>query len=103
MNYEGRTNIFISYSKKQTKNLKINFLNSNVQVKLEQKTSNGWDFMRRTGLWEPNPTKNVQIFLQILNPVNDADVLAPDLIGGQEKWKCNIFQNNWFISNIEET
>ena len=42
-------------------------------------------FLRQTGLWEPNPPKNVQVFLQILNPVNDAEILAPELVGGQSE------------------
>ena len=29
---------------------------------LEQKTSKFWAFLRQTGLWEPNPSKNVQVF-----------------------------------------
>ena len=52
---------------------------------LEQKTSNFWAFLRQTGLWEPNPPNNVQVFLQILNPVNDAEILAPELVGGQSE------------------
>ena len=49
---------------------------------LEQKNSNMWAFWRQTGLWEPNPPKNVQVFLQILNPLNDAEILASELVGG---------------------
>ena len=30
-----------------------------------------------------HPPKNVQIFLQNLNPVNNAEILAPELVGGQ--------------------
>ena len=52
---------------------------------LEQKTSNFWAFLRQTGPWVPNPPKNVQVFLQILNPVNDAEILAPELVGGQSE------------------
>ena len=36
-------------------------------------------------LWEPNPPKNMQVFLKILNPVNDAEILAPELVGGQSE------------------
>ena len=50
---------------------------------LEQKTSNIWSFLRQTGLWEPSPPTNMQVFLQILNPVSDAEVLAHELVGGQ--------------------
>ena len=50
---------------------------------LEQKTSHGWAFLRQTGLWEPNPPKNLQVFLQILNPVKNAEILAPESVGGQ--------------------
>ena len=52
---------------------------------LGQKTSNDWAFLRQTGMWEPNPQKNVLVFLQILNPVNYADILAPELVGSQMK------------------
>ena len=52
---------------------------------LEQKTSNFWAFLRQTGLWEPNPPKNVQVFLQILNTVKNAEILAPELVGGQSE------------------
>ena len=38
---------------------------------------------RKTGPWEPDPPKNVQVFLQILNPMTDAEILAPELVGGQ--------------------
>ena len=55
------------------------------QIGLEQKTSTCWGFLRQTGLWEPYPPNNVQIFLQILNPVNDAEILAPELVGGQSE------------------
>ena len=41
--------------------------------------------LRQTGLWEPNPPKNVQVFLQILNPVKNAEILAPELLGGQSE------------------
>ena len=54
------------------------------QNRLKQKTSSFWDFLRQTGLWEPNPQKNGQLFLQILNPVN-AEILAPELVGGQRE------------------
>ena len=40
-------------------------------------------FWRQTDLWEPTPQKNVQVFWQILNPVNYAEILAPELLGGQ--------------------
>ena len=52
---------------------------------LEQKTSNFWAFLRQTGWWEPNPQKIMQVFLQILNPVNDAEILASELVGGQSE------------------
>ena len=52
---------------------------------LKQKTTNNWAFLRQTGLWELNPPKNVQVFLQILNPVKNAEILAPELVGGQSE------------------
>ena len=52
---------------------------------LEQKTSICWAFLRQTGRWEPNPPKNVQVFLQILNPVKIAEILAHELVGGQSE------------------
>ena len=42
-------------------------------------------FLRQTGLWEPDPPKNVQVFFQILNPVNNAEILAPELLDGQSE------------------
>ena len=42
-------------------------------------------FLRQTGLWKPNPPKNVQVFVQILNPVSDAEILAPELVGGRSE------------------
>ena len=53
------------------------------QNRPKQKCSNCLAFLRQIGLWEPNPPKNVHVFLQILNPVNDAEILAPELVGGQ--------------------
>ena len=35
---------------------------------------------QKTGLCEPNPQQNAQVFLQILNP---AKILAPELVGDQ--------------------
>ena len=32
------------------------------QNRLKHKTSNFWAFLRQTGMWEPNPPKNVQVF-----------------------------------------
>ena len=29
--------------------------------------------------------KKVQVFLKILNPVNNAEILAPELLGGQSE------------------
>ena len=40
-------------------------------------------FLRQTGLWELNPPTNVQVFLQIRNPVNNEEILAPELVGYQ--------------------
>ena len=40
---------------------------------------------RTFSMSEPNPQKSVQEFLQILNPVNDAEILAPELVGGQSE------------------
>ena len=33
----------------------------------------------------------MQIFLQILNPVNDAEMLAPELVEGQSEMVVNSF------------
>ena len=56
-----------------------------LQNGLEQKTSNILAFLRKTGLWKPNPQKYVHVFLHILNPVNNVDILAPELVGGQSE------------------
>ena len=50
---------------------------------LKQKTSIFWAFLRQTFLWVPNPPQNVQVFLQILNPVNYAEILAPEFVGAR--------------------
>ena len=39
----------------------------------------------RGSLLECNPPQNLQVFLQILNPVNNAAILAPELVGGQSE------------------
>ena len=64
---------------------------------LEQKTSNFWAFLRQTGLWEPDPPKNVQVFLQILNPVKNAEILAPELLGGQIRMVVSQFCHTFFM------
>ena len=42
-------------------------------------------FFRQTGLWEPNSPQKMQVILQILNPVNNAEILAPELVGDQSE------------------
>ena len=65
---------------------------------LEQKTSYFWAFLRQTGLWEPNPKKNVQVIVQILNPVNDGEIWAPQLLSGQtEKGGVTFFLLHTFV------
>ena len=63
----------------------LDILEFKFENRLQQKTSNILAFLRQTGLWEPNPSKNVQVFLHILNPVNNAEILAPQLLGGQRE------------------
>ena len=36
-------------------------------------------------LYEPNPLKSVQILLQILNPLSDTEILAPEFVGDQSE------------------
>ena len=64
---------------------------------LKQKTSNFWAFLRHTCFWEPNPPKNVQVFLQFLNPVNNAEILAPELVGGQSGMVLSQFCHRFFM------
>ena len=52
---------------------------------LEWKTSIFLAFLRQTCLWEPNTPKYLQVFLQILNPVNIAEILAPEMSAGQSE------------------
>ena len=52
---------------------------------LELKTSSFWAFVSQTGMWEHNPSKMSKYFLQILNPVNNAENLAPELVGDQSE------------------
>ena len=42
-------------------------------------------FFRQTGLWEPNPQNNVQVILRILNPVDNAEILEPELVHSQSE------------------
>ena len=41
--------------------------------------------MRPTGLWELIPKLYVHIIKQILKPVTNTEILAPDLIGDQRE------------------
>ena len=41
--------------------------------------------MRKLGLWEPNPPKNIQVLLKIINPVTNTEMLAPELVGDQSE------------------
>ena len=58
---------------------------------LKPKTSYLWAFLRQAGVWEITPPKNVQVFLQVLNPVKNAEMLAPELVGVQIKMWCHTF------------
>ena len=71
--------------KRPTVQKKIDFQYSKVQFSKRTWTENFqfWALLRQKGLWEPYPKTNVQVFFQILNPVNDAEILAPELVGGQ--------------------
>ena len=53
------------------------------QKKLEQKTIYFLDFLRKNKCVGAFPPKNV--FLQILKSVNDLEILAPELVGGQSE------------------
>ena len=68
-----------------------------LQNGLKQKTSNCWAFLRQTGLLVPNPPKNLQVFLQILNPVKIAEILAPELVGGQSEMVVSQFCHTFFM------
>ena len=78
-------NIMSQKYQKLRRQLTLDIPKFKFQNGLEQKTSNYWAFLRQTGLWEPNPQKNVQVFLQIQNPVNNAEILAPESVGGQSE------------------
>ena len=52
---------------------------------LEWKTSIFFGFFETNRSVGAHPPKNVQVFLQILNPVNNAEILAPELLGGQSE------------------
>ena len=54
-------------------------------------------FLRQTGLWEPNPPKNVQVFVQILNHVSDAEILAPVLVRDQSEMVVKQFFHTFFM------
>ena len=44
-----------------------------------------------------HPPKNVQVFLQILNPVKNAAILAPELLGGQIRMVVSQFCHTFFM------
>ena len=69
------TSFHIMFQKKKKFKRKLTFdiPKFKFQNGLEQKTSNCWAFLSQTFPWVPNPPKNVQVFLQILNPVNYAE------------------------------
>ena len=72
-------------NKKLKKKLTFDIPKFKFQNGPEKKTFNCLAFFKQTGLWEPSPPKNMQVFLQILNPVNDVEILAPKLVGGQSE------------------
>ena len=41
-----------------------------------------------------SPPKNVKILLQILNPVTDTEILAPELVGAQIEMVVRLFFTN---------
>ena len=66
---------------------KIDFWYSKVQVSKRTWMENFnfcWLFWDKQVCGSP-PPKNVQVFLQILNPVNNAEILPPELLGGQSE------------------
>ena len=78
--------IFSYHVPKRTKSLKKNWLLIfNFKKRLEQPTSISWAFWDKQVCESLTPPKNVQVFLQILNPVNDAEILTPELVGGQSE------------------
>ena len=50
---------------------------------LKQKISNFWLFWDKKVCGSLIPQKYANIFLDIVSPVNNADILAPELVGGQ--------------------
>ena len=62
--------------KKSERKLVFDILKFKFQNGLKQKTSNLWNF------FETNRSVGA---LQILNPGNNAEILAPELIGGQSE------------------
>ena len=73
---------------KKHKNLERKFIfdipNIKFQNGLEQKTI-FFGFLRQIDLWDPDSQINYQVFFQIQNPVNSAEILARELIGVQSE------------------
>ena len=55
------------------------------QNELEWTTSFFFGFFETNRSVGAHPPKNLQVFLQILNPVTNAEILAPELLGGQSE------------------
>ena len=55
------------------------------------------DFLRQTAHRETNPQNNGQILLQILNPVSDMNILAPELVGDQSEEVFQQFVHTLFL------
>ena len=83
-----KENIFSYDVPKRPKLLKkIYFSHSKVQVSKGTWTENFqlMVFFRQTGLWKPKPPKNMHVFFKIRNPVNNEEILAPELVGSQSE------------------
>ena len=76
---------------------KINFWYSKVNVSKQTETAKlqlfCWLFFRQTGLWEPNPPQKEQVFIFLHTPipVNNAEILAFELVGDQNEMLVRIF------------
>ena len=66
-------------------NLLLLYQSSSFKTDLNKKTKISLAFFRQMALWEPNPQKSVQILLQILNPITNTEILAPESVGDQSE------------------
>ena len=67
------------------KKIKILFFQTNFKTDLNQKLFFLFGFVYTNGSEGARPSKNMQILLQILSPVSNTEIWAPELVGEQNE------------------